>query len=241
MIKSLSINNISHEFAQNVILQDLSLEIEHGSIHALIGTTGAGKSLLLRLISGLTDLQNGSIETDKQKLSFVFQNNSFLPWLTIEKNLELSTKLKTSEMIMLLRKFNLLDYLKMYPKHLSGGTIQKFNLLRAFLNKSEIVLLDEPFSYLDIIQREDLYNAALDLWKEYRPTILMVTHDIDEALYLSHKISFLSKKEKRIKMTLSIGENQKSLPITNLVEERLKKDYLNNFKILRDLLAEDVR
>ncbi|MBC7711768.1 MAG: ABC transporter ATP-binding protein [Rhizobacter sp.] len=240
MKNALTLSNVSHKFSDTVVLNDVSLSIAPGTIHTLIGTTGVGKSLLLRLISNLTVLQNGHIDTNNEKISYVFQNNSFFSWLTIEKNLELSSNLKIKEMEILVKRFKLEEYLKMYPKYLSGGTGQKFNLLRAFVNRSNIVLMDEPFSHLDVIQREDLYNFTLELWKEYRPTILLVTHDIDEALYLSDKISFLSRKEKNIKYTLEIENRHSNGNTKSLVTERAKDHYLRDFKILYNYLSEDL-
>ncbi len=223
-----------------MILDQLNLNVKEGSIHSLIGTTGVGKSLLLRLVSGLTQMQAGVINADTENLSFVFQNNSFFSWLTIEKNLDLTSNQKTNEMHELIRRFKLDEYLQLYPKFLSGGTVQKFNLLRAFIGKPKLILMDEPYSHLDIIQREDLYRFTLELWNEYKPTIFFVTHDIDEALYLSNHISFLSKKSKKVAGELKVKDDLPNAVLDSLVEHRAREDYLKQFKFIHNWLTMDI-
>lgn len=238
MKKPLILKGISHRFDQVSVLEDFDLTINPGTIHTLIGTTGAGKSLLLKLMSNLLPVQKGNIGIDNESIAFVFQDNAFFSWLTIQKNLELTTSLKLEELLPWLKKFKLEEFLPLYPKHLSGGTAQKFNLLRAFLNRSSLVLLDEPFSHLDMIQKESLYNFTLELWQDYRPTIMLVTHDIDEALYLSHQVSFLSKKTKNIVKTVDIRTDENLN--RNFLEERSRPDYLRKFAVVYDFLAEDL-
>lgn len=239
MNKTLILKNVSYAFQDTKVLEEINLAVNPGSIHTLIGITGAGKSLLLKLIAGILPLQNGQINSANTSIAFVFQHNAFFSWLTIQKNLELTTSLNYEELLPWIRRFKLEEFLHLYPKQLSGGTAQKFNLLRAFLNRSNLLLLDEPFSHLDLIQKEALYNFTQELWQEYLPTIILVTHDIDEALYLSHQISFLSKKTKKILKTIEL-KSEKEI-INNFLHERSKSDYLTNFSSVYNFLAEDLK
>lgn len=238
MNNSLSLINIDHQFDQTKVLSNLNLEVQQGDIHTLIGSTGAGKSLLLKIISGLIPLQKGRIEkTGNSSVAFVFQSDAFFSWMSIEKNLQLTTPLSIEEAMPLLRRFRLDEYLGKHPKHLSGGTLQKFNLLRAFLNRADLILLDEPFSHLDTIQKEELYSFLIELWQEYSPTIVLVTHDIDEALYLSHKVSLLSKKERTIKKTIALED--KDFNLKHHLEGRSLPGYRENFYEIHKFLKED--
>jgi ABC-type nitrate/sulfonate/bicarbonate transport system ATPase subunit len=194
----LELKEISFSYRDHLVLKDLNLIIQKHSFHSLIGMSGAGKTLILKLISGLLKLQSGSIHNDHARVSFVFQNPEIFPWLTIEKNLQLCTSLVASEIETYLKTFRLEHTSKLFPHQLSGGTLKKVALLRAFLMKADLILMDEPFAYLDLAQKEEIYTFTMELWKQYRPTIVFVTHDLDEAIFLSSRISYLSKKDKTI-------------------------------------------
>ncbi len=235
----IEIKALNHSFDNKQILNQVNLLVEKGTIHSLIGTTGAGKTLLLRVLAGLEKMQTGSITNSPKKLSFVFQKNPLFPWLTLKKNLELTTGKNILDFSAQLEKFKLTEYLNLYPYEISGGTIQKFNLLRAFLSEAEVIFLDEPFSHLDIIQRETLYEFTHELWKEKKPTIILVTHDIDESLLLSHKISFLSKKQKNITQTFSV-KTISDLNQENILELRKMPFYQDIFSNIYELLKKDL-
>lgn len=234
------IKNLNYQFNGKTALQDLSLEVQSTSIHSLIGLTGAGKTLLLKVLAGLMPLQSGSILNPSKKISFVFQQNPFLPWLTMSENLQISTKQDMTLIKERLKEFRLDDYVDLYPKQLSGGTIQKFSLFRAFLISADLILLDEPFSHLDIIQKEDLYHFMLNLWQKQKPTILLVTHDIDEALMLSHSISFLSRKSHRIIETIQI-KNLVETHSLNLLNYREDKNINRHYSTIYDYLKADLK
>lgn len=221
MINPIALEKIEVSIDGTSILENINLIIKPQNIQAVLGSTGSGKSVLLKLISGLIAADNGSIiGAEKLKISFVFQNNPFLPWLTIKKNLELVSDL--SQFNPWLQRFKLNEYLEYYPKQLSGGTRQKFNLLRAFINQPDLILMDEPFAHLDIIQKEDLYDFTLQLWPDKKPAIILVTHDINEAIQLAHNVSFLSKKSKTLLKTLDLG------PVMN-ADKQIHFEKLYNF------------
>lgn len=194
----LEIKNLSFSYDTNEVLKNLNLSIADRSFHSLIGMSGAGKTLLLKLISGLQTLQSGTIEKTQQKISFVFQNAELFPWLTIEKNLQMCSSLRSVEIKDYLEKFRLDSVAKLYPCELSGGTLKKVALLRAFLVQSDLILMDEPFAYLDMAQKEEIYSFTKELWVQNKPTIIFVSHDLDEAIFLSTQISYLSRRHKTI-------------------------------------------
>lgn len=201
----ISVQNLSYSFNENKkVLNELSLNVQPQSIHSIVGLSGAGKTLLLKLMCGLTSLQSGSITGIPDKKSFVFQKQSFFPWLTILKNLQLCTHLSESELQNMMDQFRLKDFAGKFPYQLSGGTLQKVNILRAFIAKADIIFMDEPFVHLDLAQKDELYEFTLNLYSEFKPTIVIVSHDLDEALYLSHKISYLSRKTGTIAETIDV-------------------------------------
>lgn len=236
----ISLKNISYSFGQKVVLQDLNLEVQPGSIHSLIGLTGAGKTLILKLLAKLAPLQKGTIQNSGKKTAFVFQQNAFLPWLSMAENLKLATGKDAAYLTERLKAFRLSDYINLYPSQLSGGTIQKFNLLRAFITEADLILLDEPFSHLDIVQKEDLYHFMLNLWNKQRPTIILVTHDIDEAMMLSHSVSFLSRKKHSIigEVRVRNSEAREELSIINFREQG---DFKKHYAFAYDFLKDDLK
>lgn len=237
--KMIQLNNISHSFGQSEIFCKLSLTIHDQSIHAIVGETGVGKTLLLKMIAGLIQVQEGEIFKNSHRVSFVFQQNALFPWLNLKDNLELTTGKSEEELFSLLEKFRLLGFMHMFPREISGGTVQKFNLLRAFLSPREIILLDEPFSHLDFIQRESLYEFMFELWHESKRTIVMVTHDIDEALLLSHQISYLSKSSKNIEKTITVREKHLD-KLDSLTNVRSQNNYQQIFANLYSSLKKDI-
>lgn len=190
-------------------------------------------------MAGIRPPDSGNIDNKSEKLGFVFQEEAFLNWLDIRTNLQLCHPLKIID-INLIERFQLTEHLDKFPKQLSGGTKQKFNLLRAFTNNPETILLDEPFSHLDQIQKEDLYNFTIELWNLNKPTIILVTHDIDEAIYLSHSLSFLSKKLKNISHTIEV-KSKEDAHSSSLINERLKPQYSELFKKVYECYLEEKR
>jgi ABC-type nitrate/sulfonate/bicarbonate transport system ATPase subunit len=217
------LENVHHHFDDHIVFSNLNFSVEKKQIHALIGKTGAGKTLLLRLLASLNQIQRGKVVNPCHSIGYVFQTNSFFPWLKMRESLELTFQFSLNEVYQDIQKFRLESYLDQYPRELSGGTLQKFNLLRAFVGKPELLLMDEPFSHLDVVQREELHHFFLELWNIERPPTVIVSHDIDEAIKLSDKISFLSGKEKRITEVL----DKSLLPSSSLYQklyELLKSD-----------------
>lgn len=217
----LKISDLVFEINQKIIFNGLELDLLPAKINSLVGTTGAGKSVLLKILAGIYHPQSIKSSILSDNTSLVFQGEAFYPWLKIRENiLKCIHPNQEKKFIELCEQFYLSEYLNSYPKQLSGGTIQKFNLIRAFLKPSELLLLDEPFSHLDIAQKEELYEFTKKLHQLEQKTILMVTHDLDEAFYLGHTINYLSKKSHSIELSKNLNE---FFPITFYKIADLKK------------------
>ncbi len=178
------IENLSKKYGGLTVYENFSLEVEDGKITCILGESGSGKTTLLNCIAGMTDY-GGNIE--KRKCAYVFQTPRLVPNLTVFKNLSLicSDKTKINEMLEML---SLSDKSDCYPFFLSGGQAQRVSLARAFLFGGEVVLMDEPFSSLDLKLKKEISDVFSNLQKQFRLTALFVTHDVDEALQLAERI-----------------------------------------------------
>lgn len=192
----------SYEEDRYDMTKDLSFEIEKGGIVSIIGESGCGKSTLFRLINGLEKPQKGqitvegiSIEKIKNYSAYMPQKDLLFPWRTIEKNIMLPMELKKvpkqqriEKCRQVLAEAGLLEYGQKYPNSLSGGMKQRASFARTLLTGSELLLLDEPFSALDFLTRIDMQEWLLKQWERYHKTILFITHDVEEAIFLSNAI-----------------------------------------------------
>ena len=181
-------------------LEGFSLDVAAGEIIAVIGGSGCGKSTLLRLISGLDAASQGKVELNGQVIAephplinLIFQEPRLLPWLTVANNVgfglpELAVAEREARVSSALKKVGLSSLGGSWPKELSGGQAQRVAIARALVTRPEVLLLDEPFSALDAFTRADLQDHLLDIWLETRTTLVLVTHDIDEALVLADRI-----------------------------------------------------
>ncbi len=204
--------SVAFESARS-ILDQLDLDVQGGEIVSLLGPSGCGKSTLLRAIAGLQPIQSGTITIDDaaersgQGLSFVFQDSTLLPWRTVLENVMLPLELAGQRgaarqrsstpkdlVVQTLEQVGLgPEHFKKFPSELSGGMRMRNSLARALVTDPNILLLDEPFAALDDILRTRLNELLLDLWSKRQRTILFVTHNIAEAIFLSHRIAILSK------------------------------------------------
>jgi NitT/TauT family transport system ATP-binding protein len=195
------------------VLEDITLSIHKGEFLVLLGPSGSGKSTLLRIIAGLLKPSDGTIEYSAdfniKNISFVFQDFGILPWLTVFENVELNLIEKnihqnerTRQVNHILEKFGLHVFKNHYPHELSGGMKQRVGLARAFVSKPAVIFLDEPFSELDFITAENLRQTLLDLWQEMKTTVVMVSHNIDEAVTLADRIVLFSDRPSRLKQTI---------------------------------------
>ncbi len=245
MQKLLEINNISKTFntlnGEINAIKSISFDVNNEDFIAIVGSSGCGKSTLLNIISGLLEKTNGTIKFYKENpiIGYMLQEDALLPYLNILDNATLGLslkKIKTKENIeytkRLLETYGLKDFIHKYPKELSGGMKQRVALIRTLAIKPDILLLDEPFSALDYQSRlsvsEDVYNII----KKEKKTVIMITHDIAEAISLSDKIIVLSKRPSIVKKIYDIKMENKSTPINN----RTCKEFSEYYdKIWRDL------
>lgn len=205
----LDINIFNKEFNNIKILEDVNISISQGEFISIIGPSGCGKTTILNLISNLDKDFDGSINSSFKNLSFIFQDDRLVPWLTVKENLLLVSHNKNLEKIIeLLKIVNLEKYLDYYPGKLSGGMKRRISIIRAFINNPDLILMDEPFVSLDYPTAIDLKNEFLKLCKKFKPTVILVTHDISEAIHLSNKILFFKKEPAKIIYEFDNPNNQ---------------------------------
>lgn len=206
--------NVKKKYKNTVVIEEFNLEIERGKIVALIGESGSGKTTLLKMINKLIPLSGGEIYVNNQPIStwnstelrralgYVIQQHGLFPHMTIKENIQIIPRLlKQNQEVLdqrsneLLRQVGLEPdlYLDQYPSQLSGGQQQRIGIVRALITNPDIILMDEPFSALDPITREDLQEELLAIQKDFHKTIVFVTHDMDEALKLADKICILQQ------------------------------------------------
>jgi sulfonate transport system ATP-binding protein len=215
----LEINHLDKSFEKGNekihVLHDIDLQVERGEFITIIGPSGCGKSTLLKAIAGLDTEYSGEIKLDGEKVTgaslnqgFIFQEPRLFPWLTVERNIAGDLSLKNDEVRKnvekLIKLVRLDGFEKAHPKELSGGMAQRVAMARALLRKPKILLLDEPFGALDAFTRSHMQEALLDIWKEEKTSMIFVTHDIDEAIYLGNKVIIMSARPGSVQKVVSI-------------------------------------
>src|SRR5690242_16532180 len=198
-------------------LGGLSVEVELGEIVAVIGGSGCGKSTLLRAIAGLDPASEGTVILDgerigapHEKIGIIFQEPRLLPWLKVADNVGFGLndrpKVERAERVATaLRRVGLLDKASVWPRELSGGQAQRVAIARALVPRPEVLLLDEPFSALDAFTRTDLQDHLLDLWADAKPTLILVTHDVDEAIVLADRVMVMRPRPGRLFQEIQIN------------------------------------
>ncbi|MDF2636959.1 MAG: transporter ATP-binding protein [Pelosinus sp.] len=225
---NITARNISKEFTRPdgekiIALSNLNADIKAGEFICLIGPSGCGKSTFLRLIAGLSEPNNGKIELDGQPIKspgyergLVFQDPTLFPWLNIHDNIAYGLKVrhvykeKKNEVQDFIRLVGLEGFEKSYPHQLSGGMAQRASLARALVNHPKVLLLDEPLGALDAFTRMNMQDEILRVWKERGTTMVMVTHDVDEAIYLSDRVFVMTPRPAKIEeiINVNIGRNE---------------------------------
>lgn len=222
MKESLRIEHLNKSFPVKEgtiqVLDDVNLEIQKGEFISIVGHSGCGKSTLLKIIAGLTDYSEGSVTIDGEELRttaaqkhgcMIFQDHRLLPWMTVKENIGFGLYDDPDKEETIRRQIELVHlngFEDAYPHQISGGMAQRTAIARALARKPEILLLDEPFGALDALTRIDMQREVLDIWQKERTTMILVTHDIDEAIYLSDRVIIVSnrpatvKKEFRVEM-----------------------------------------
>lgn len=210
----LRIENVKKNFQiqnQTVeVLKNINLDLKEGEFISLIGSSGCGKSTLLKMITALEKPTAGEIFIDEEKVtgpsgkcSMIFQEARLFPWLSAEQNIAFTLTSKASAE-KYLQMVGLEAFGKALPSQLSGGMQQRVSIARGLATKPRLLLLDEPFGALDAFTRIDLQEELLKIWEREKTTMVMVTHDIDEAIYLSDRIIVLSSKPGVVKADIEV-------------------------------------
>ncbi|MFV0527290.1 MAG: ABC transporter ATP-binding protein [Lachnospiraceae bacterium] len=193
------------------VLENINMDVGQGEFISIVGHSGCGKSTLLKMIAGLESCEEGSIDyTGGEKTSrMIFQDHRLLPWLTIKDNIGLALyglgKQEKEELIREHIHFVHLDgFEEAYPHQLSGGMAQRAAIARALICKPDILLLDEPFGALDALTRIEMQKEVLRIWEKEKMTMILVTHDIDEAIYLGDRVLVFSNRPGKIRQEISI-------------------------------------
>lgn len=219
---SITIKNISRKYidangSEVEALQNINLEINPSEFVSFIGPSGCGKTTLMRLIAGLDKPQEGEVLLDNEVIKgtnyergYVFQQANLFPWETIENNISAGLKARKvykeqkDQVAHYIKIAGLQGFEKSYPHQVSGGMAQRASLVRALINNPKVLLLDEPLGALDAFTRIDLQNKLLELWKDRGTTMVLVTHDVDEAIYLSDRIVVMSPRPGKIEEIVDV-------------------------------------
>ena len=233
--------DLSHTFGKGTpdaltVLEDIDLDFLSGSFNTIIGTSGCGKSTLLKMMAGLYAPTEGSITLDGELITgtgpergMVFQQDAVFPWMTVAKNISYGPRLRgagkrkqreiESKWI---RIVGLEGFEDRWPRELSGGMRKRVDIGRVYANDPEVLLMDEPFGALDAQTKERMQTDLLDAWRVSKKTIIFVTHDLEEAIFLSDKIMVMSARPGRIRHIEEV-----SLPRPRTNEMRLTDEFLN--------------
>ena len=219
---SLSLRNVGKTYSidgQDLpVLQRIGLEIARGEFLGIVGASGCGKSTLLRLIAGLDDRFDGDILIEGRPVagpgverSLVFQDHRLFPWLSVVDNialgldsLDLGRRERESRIQEQLELVGLTGFAKAYPHQLSGGMAQRAAIARALVSRPDILLMDEPFGALDSITRAHMQEELLRIWRERRVTVVIVTHDVDEAVFLGDRVAVMEPRPGRVQNVIEV-------------------------------------
>src|SRR5437868_10665325 len=218
MPRKVEISGLSKWFGDLEALRGIDAGVEHGEFISVVGPSGCGKTTFLRIVAGLEPATSGTILIDGQPLlgpgnnrGFVFQNDSLLPWRTVLANAligpEVAGKVGDRERqrtLDLLKLVGLGGFENYYPRQLSGGMRQRVNLARALAIDPDVLLMDEPFASLDAQTREIMQTELLRIWEQGRKTVLFVTHQIDEAVFLSDRVLVFARRPGRLQESVTI-------------------------------------
>lgn len=210
------IDHLNKYFEDVHALEDISLSVEEGEFLSVIGVSGCGKSTLIRIIGGLETASSGTVLVNGQavlkptrKIGFVFQDHRLLPWLTVTENIRLALNKDEKNQKETVEKYltlvGLEKFADAYPKQLSGGMAQRVAIARSLANRPDILLLDEPFGALDAMTRISMQLELQKIWKAQKTTMILITHDIDEAVYLGQRVVVMSPRPGKIKKIVPVS------------------------------------
>lgn len=237
-----------HNAAMVEAVSDVSMEVKPGEFVSIIGPSGCGKSTLLNVVAGFVKASEGRVSMDGKPTDkpgadrgMVFQQYSLFPWLTVRKNVEFGLKQQGMESShreqaarTLLGLAGLLAFENHYPDQLSGGMKQRVGIVRALATSPQVLLMDEPFGALDAQTRVVMQQILTNMWQRFRISVLFITHDIDESIFLSDRVYVMTARPGKIKAEIPIP-----LPRPRTPDMALSPEYLQLKQQLRDLIAEE--
>lgn len=209
----LDVKNMTKRFGDLLVLDDVSFDVKKGEFLCIVGPTGCGKTTFLNCLTDIYQITEGQIllhgkeiDLEEDNLAYILQEYSAFPWLTVEENVRFGLEIKRypkeeiSDMVDdALKMVNLEDYRDYYPRQLSASMLQRVVIARAFVTNPELLLMDEPYGQLDIELRFQLEDELLKIWREKGTTVIFITHNIEEAVYMAERILVLSNKPTTIK------------------------------------------
>ena len=231
----IAVRDLTKMYGDLTVLDKVNFSIKRGELVCIVGPTGCGKTTFLNCMSKLTESTSGNIYIDgevdnprKHNLAFVFQEPTALPWLTVEENVAYGMRIKKvppkqlkERLDLILELVGLEDTAKLYPNQVSASMIQRIAVSRAFAVQPDLLLMDEPYGQLDVKLRYYLEDELVNLWRTLQSTILFVTHNIEEAVYVADRILVLSNKPTTIKAEIHVDiERPRKLTDPRFVELR---------------------
>lgn len=232
---SIQIRNLTKRYGSTEVLRNINLTIKEGEFVGLVGKSGCGKSTLLRIVSALTRSSGGSIQINGREaleidpeVRFLFQDARLLPWKTVLENVILGSPERNKEKaLQALQAMDLEDRRNFWPSDLSGGQRQRVSLARALVGTPRVLLLDEPLSALDALTRINMQRLIEKLWQEWRFTVVLVTHDVSEAVYLADRVILIENGEigldEKIKLARPRLKNNDSAYYEGKILDRILK------------------
>ncbi len=250
MALKLEIAGLSKRFGDLEALRGIDIGVERGEFIAVVGPSGCGKTTFLRMVAGLETATSGSILLDGKPLEgpgnnrgFVFQNDSLLPWRTVLGNALIGPEVagqvgpkERQRTLDLLKLVGLGGFENYHPKQLSGGMRQRVNLARALAIDPDVLLMDEPFASLDAQTREIMQTELLRIWEQGRKTVLFVTHQIDEAVFLADRVLVFARRPGRLQENVKID-----LPRPRALDLKRKAEFVAYVDRIWKLIEDDVR
>ncbi|MDB5651682.1 MAG: ssuB 1 [Hyphomicrobiales bacterium] len=249
-IVKLSVEGLTKKFGDLEVLRNISAEVRRGEFISIVGPSGCGKTTFLRIIGGLEKAASGQVKLDGRVLDgpgadrgFVFQQDNLLPWRDVLANTEIGPEIggyrnsdQRKKTLSLLKLVGLEGFEKYFPRQLSGGMRQRVNLARALAVDPDLLLMDEPFSALDAQTREIMQTELMRIWEAGRKTVLFVTHQIDEAVYLSDRIFVFARRPGRINEIVEVD-----LPRPRPLEIKRTPEFMKYVDHIWKLIEDDVR
>jgi len=250
MTPKLQTSGLSKWFGELEALRGIDIAVDRGEFISVVGPSGCGKTTFLRMVAGLEPATSGTILLDGQRVTgpgsnrgFVFQNDSLLPWRTVLANALIGPEVagqvgpkERQRTLDLLKLVGLGGFENYHPRHLSGGMRQRVNLARALAIDPDVLLMDEPFASLDAQTREIMQTELLRIWEQGRKTVLFVTHQIDEAVFLSDRVLVFARRPGRLEENVEI-----KLPRPRALDIKRKPEFIAYVDHIWRLIEDDVR